>query len=274
MKEWKLKNTHLFVRIRDQKTFEDSNLFLDMNYCRSFGAERDTVYNYDHIIQETFTEMAIRRNYNYDIEHDLRHNGATAEEEERSRLKWYTKKTTTERESNSYCCLSLRNKLHLMGMDYRKKGNGDGEALSQEKYLSIYAGEDMPEIIYNPDHSIKAFRYSLQYPDSRRKNMAIQEHQRWNAFMILKGFIPATKEEILSETDADGKYTNGRNYAMRHHGNLTTFDGLEIFRKMLAKRDMLPEENFDVMKYDYQLLDGAWRLLNDNGYEIIERRSI
>ena len=90
--------------------------------------------------------------------------------------------------------------------------------------------------------------------------------------MITKGFIPADKQRILTETDKDGDFTNGRNYAMRRHGNLTTFDGLVTFRKMIAERDGVPEEQCDVIKYDYQLLDGAYWLLNKNGYKIIKRK--
>lgn len=271
LKEWKLDNTHVFVRIRDAKTFNDSHMFLDFNCCHPFGTDKDIVYDYSHIIQEKFTEMAIMRNYIYDIEHDMKHSHITEEERKVSRLKWFINKTTIERESNVYNCLSLRNKLQLMGLDYCRKEDKTKEGLSEEKYLSIYAMNDKPDIIYDNEGNAKAIQYSLEYKDSRRKTMAMQEHQRWNAFMIMKGFVPATKDEILNETNDDGKFTNGRNYAMRHHGNLTTFCGLETFRKMLAERDSVPEENYDVIKYDYQLLDGAWWLLDKNGFKIIER---
>lgn len=272
LKEWQLNNTYVFVRIRDKKTFDDSQIFLDFEYCHPFGTDKDIVYDYSHIIQEKFTEMAIMRNYIYDIERDMKHSRITDEELKVSRLKWFINKTTIERESNLYSCLSLRNKLQLMGLDYCKKEDKTKEGISEEKYLSIYAMNDKPNIIYDKDGNAKAIKYSLDYKNSRRKTMAIQEHHRWNAFMIMKGFIPATKKEILNETDMGGKHINGKNYAMRHHGNLTTFNGLETFRKMIAERDSVPEENYDVIKYDYQLLDGAWWLLDKNGFKIIERK--
>ena len=100
--------------------------------------------------------------------------------------------------------------------------------------------------------------------------------------MISKGTVPASKEQILTETvtKADGtqKYTNGKNYALRRHGNLTTFDGLVEFRKMVAERDrtegetlLQAEERKDVIKYDYQLLDDAHWLLTKTGHKIIKR---
>ena len=67
------------------------------------------------------------------------------------------------------------------------------------------------------------------------------------------------------------RYTNGKNYALRRHGNLTTFEGLEEFRRMVAERDGRSEEEKDVIKYDYQLMDDAWWLLNKGGYIIVEK---
>ena len=87
--------------------------------------------------------------------------------------------------------------------------------------------------------------------------------------MISKGFIPASKEEILAD-----KKKNGKNYALRRHGNLTTFDGLVEFRKMVAERDGKDELATDVIKYDYQLLDDAFWLLEKSGYEITKKAVI
>ena len=69
----------------------------------------------------------------------------------------------------------------------------------------------------------------------------------------------------------DGKHTNGKNYLLRRHGNITTMAGLVEFRKMLAKRKGTTEESEDVIKYDYQILDDAYWLLKETGYSIIER---
>ena len=106
--------------------------------------------------------------------------------------------------------------------------------------------------------------------------MAILEHYRWNSFMLSQGIIPATKEQILKEKvpkkDGTLKYSNGRNYILRRHGNLTTFDGLVTFRQMISERDGTPELDNDVIKYDYQILDDAYWLLEKNGYKIIEKK--
>lgn len=271
LKEWKLTNTQVFVRIREQKTFNDAKIFLDTEICHPFGSAKDVVFNYSHIIREKFEEMAIMRNYIYDIEHDMMHDCVTEEERKNSRHKWYIKRSATERESNIYACLSLREKLHLMGLDYCKKEDKRAEGLSNDMFMSIYANGDMPEYVKDSEGNSIAVRYSLDYKQSRRKTIAMQEHLRWNAYMIMKGFVPSPIESIIEEVNENGENTNGKNYVMRRHGNLTTFEGLVTFRQIIANRDALPEENSDVIKYDFQLLDGAWWLLNKNGFKIIRR---
>ena len=116
----------------------------------------------------------------------------------------------------------------------------------------------------------KIIDYPLDFPpfgESLRTAMAIHEHYRWNSYMISKGTIPAKKREILSDVKS-----NGKSYKLRRHGNLTTFEGLVEFRKMIAERDGISEHAADVIRYDYQLLDDAYWLLTKSGYKIIRRK--
>ena len=113
----------------------------------------------------------------------------------------------------------------------------------------------------------------------------MQEHYRWNSYMLSYGIVPATKEEIATSEK------HGKDYKLRRHGNLTTFDGLLEYRELAADFDMRAyekaynpatdgkkktREDFvyeaDVIKYDYQILDDAYWLLTSNGYEIIEKQ--
>lgn len=192
-----------------------------------------------------------------------------------SKKNWFITKSQLERESNLYCCLSLQSKLNLMGLRYCKVDENDLPALTEAEYLNIYAEDDMPDTqSYGLDvDGKKVVKYTLNFPDSKRKNLAILEHFRWNSFMISQGMIPASKEQILNEkVERNGKlkHTNGKNYGLRRHGNLTTFDGLVTFRQMIAKRDGGDEADYDVIKYDYQLLDDAYWLLKNCGYKIVK----
>ena len=99
---------------------------------------------------------------------------------------------------------------------------------------------------------------------------------RWNAYMISRGTVPANIHTILNEKRFDKKKgkevnTNGNNSMIRHHGNLTTFEGLVQFRKMIVDRDHCTEESADVINYDYQILDDAWWILHESGYGIVKK---
>lgn len=201
--------------------------------------------------------------------------------------KWYITKTQMERDSNTYASLSLKSKLMLMGLTY-VRDEESGRGLSDEEYLKIYANDDMPEYVDGIDtlytekelEGKKIVYYDpLRFKPSTRTNLAIQEHYRWNSYILSNGLIPADKETILSESNSlwDSK---GKNYALRRHGNLTTFDGLVEFRKIVAKKlcgdgasaeelEKSEAEN-DVIKYDYQLMDNAYWLLKVGGYKIID----
>ncbi len=282
-KEWGIENLVIFVKVR---TWHKNETLLEDSGCYFIGNENDVVYNIDNIVGDSIFRMAQMRNAVYDLEYDITSGTDIVVDEEyveqnnkNAYRKWYVSKSQLERESSLYACLSLRSKLNLMNLDYcRADENGD-RALTEEEYLSIYAGDDLPD---TSRYDVKAdgkpiVSYTLDFAKSRRRNMAIHEHQRWNSFMISKGMIPSTKKQILEETrtvDGKVKFTNGKNYSVRRHGNLTSFDGLIEFRQMVAQRDKKSEESKDVIKYDYQLLDDAYWLLTRNGYKIIEHKKL
>ncbi len=281
-REWGIDKVNIFVKVRvdhaGQGLLEDDN-------CYPIGNEKEVVYNVESIFGDAIFNMAQMRNEVYDIEYELTQANAselTAQKVDELKAaahkKWYLEKSQMERESSIFCCLSLRSKLNLMGLDYCRIDENDKPALTESEYLDRYAKSDLPDVsFYSQTVDGKPIvHYTLDFKESRRKNMAIHEHLRWNSFMISKGIVPASKERILNEKNAKGKYTNGKNYDVRRHGNITTFEGLVEFREMLAKRDIREGESMqdalirkDVIKYDYQLLDDAFWLLNKNGYKII-----
>lgn len=272
--EWGIDNLKIFVKARSWNK-EDS--FLEQKDCFFIGNEKDVVYNIEKITNDKIFRMALMRNQLYNIENTLSisdKNTAQKTVEEiliKANEDWYLK-TQLERESSTYCCLSLKSKLNMMGLTYVQE-NEDGQPLTESEYINIYAKNDLPVVERSQDGK-KLVRYSLDFPDSLRKNLAIQEHQRWNSFMISKGLIPASIKQILEETmvleNGKLKHTNGKNYKLRRHGNITTLEGLITFRKLIAKRDNVAEDLTDVFKYDYQLMDDAYELLKVNGYKIIK----
>ena len=43
------------------------------------------------------------------------------------------------------------------------------------------------------------------------------------------------------------------------------------FRKLVAERDNASEQDKDVIKYDYQIMDDAYWLVTHCGFKIVER---
>lgn len=280
-REWGFDNLKIFVRAFEWK--KEDTLINDEN-CFFIGNESYCVFNIDRLLSDKIVRMAKMRNEVYDLEYDMTKENAPMIDDayvlanrKKANAKWYKSKSQMERDSSLYACLSLRSKLNLMGLDYCLE-SAEGEALTEEEYISIYAGNDRPNTEkYNLRANGKSIvYYGIDFANGRRKNMAIHEHQRWNSFMVSRGMVPATREQILTETkinsDGELEFTNGKNYNLRRHGNFTTFEGLVEFRRMVAKRDNKPEEKKDVIKYDYQILDDAYWLLSSNGYKIIRKK--
>lgn len=270
--EWNAEDTVIFVKVRSGN--RDHSVFGEKN-CYLIGDEAQTVYNISRIDNGKLDRMAKMRNRVYSVEYEAASSGKTPDRNDVERIfaeadyNWYAEKTTTERESNIYGCLSIRSKLGLMGLDY----GTEGDALTESEYLDIYSkGYPIEYIDGICADGKKIVKYGLEHKASKRTALAIHEHYRWNSFMISKGTVPATKEQILSEKNAKGRYTNGKNYPCRRHGNLTTFDGLVEFRQMIAARDNASELQKDVIKYDFQLMDDAHWILSENGYVIFKKQ--
>ena len=275
-REWDIDNLQVFVRV---KKWNKNQTILKNEDCVFIGNEKEIVYNINKITNDKIFNMAMMRNKLYDLERYKSENkNSEVDKKTIERInakhveKWFTKKTYLERESGLYCSLSLRSKLHLMGLDY-VKFDEQGKALTEEEYFNVYAVGDMPNFVVGSDGT-KVIKYPLTFKQSKRRNLAEQEHERWNSFMISKGVIPASINIILTEKvkkDGEYKFTNGKNYCLRRHGNITTLDGLSTFSKLIAKRDGVSEEVTEVFKYDFQLLDEAYTLLTNLGYKIIKK---
>ena len=281
--EWSITNFNIFVKVRNHN---NDVKFSEDEHCYIVANEDESVYNIERILADNLSNMAQLRDIAYEIEYELVQNKTLpsneriAEIKERAYRDWYMRKTQLDRESCVYCCLSLRTRLNLIGLDYCPiEDNRKG--ISEQEYLKLYALDDMPDFSYY-NMSVEGKRiihYPLDYKESLRRNLAIQEHLRWNSFMISKGIVPASIDQILTEINSFGKYTNGKNVNLRRHGCLTTFGGLLEYRKIIANRDLLPNETMqqaevhkDVIKYDYQLMDEAYWLLTKSGYKIIRKQ--
>lgn len=302
-KEWGINNFRIFVKIRDEYNINQISI---ADNCVIFGNENKVVYNMNSIASDHLEKMAQMRNFVYDLEYSIKEkikeleqkqektgaekaNSLYLSQTEIDKIKkesyknWYLKKLEYDRESSVYCILSIRSKLNLIGLDCCLKEENDKKALTEAEYLNIYAQGDLPKYYKECNADGKPIvKYPLCFKNSLRLKLAMHEHLRWNAFMISKGFIPASKKQILEEKNASNKHTNGKNISLRRHGNLTTLEGLKEYRNMITDREMnLPQNKEisayqllrgnDVIKYDYQIMDDAHWFLTRNGYKIIRK---
>lgn len=278
-REWGIDDLVIFVRTQDDCS--DYAVLSEPNVY-AVGNDNECVYNIAQITGDSIFRMAQMRNEIYTLEYKVTTDknfvldqNAVLENRKSANKDWFVSKSQLERESSLYSCLSLRCKLNLMGLDYCPKKANDLPALTEKQYMQLYAGDDRPDTTsYGLQvEGKKIVKYTLDFAQSHRKNLAVLEHLRWNSFMITQGMIPSTIKQILEEkvqVKGKTKYSNGKNYRVRRHGNLTTFDGLVTFRRLLAERDHGNEADYDVIKYDYQLMDDAYWLLDQNGYKIIK----
>lgn len=291
-REWGLDNLQIFVKVRNFDVFKNCKSVLgcelDFDYdgdkkplCYAFGLEDVLVYNYENLINEKFSGLAKFKNLTYAVESYVTYNKLTSvdlkvldEIKTCNDYVWHKKYTQLERDSNLYACLSIRSKLNMLGFDYAPKSS-ELTAVSADEYMRIYGKGYMPDTKYFDLrlNGKPVVFYSMDFAPSLRTTLALHEHYRWNSYMISKGIIPATIEQILTERKDDGKggFTNGKNYALRRHGNITTMQGLYRFAQMIAERDGKTVAECDVIKYDYQLMDDVYYLLDFNGYKIVKK---
>lgn len=269
--EWQIEHLHIFVKIRDDKLAKTYAENLNDNKCHIIGNEKQIVYNIDSIENQRIELMAIERNSKYDSVSNA--NEILAAEKNRY------KDIPAIRLSNIYCCLSLRSKLNMIGLDYTSEDINSKDDLfiskyADEKYLKLLkADQNAPDFNF-ADYCECFIENPLDTNKSLRTIMAIQEHYRWNSFMISQGFVPATLDEIKNGEK------NGKNYALRKHGNITTMKGLIDFRQIVIEKAINKDASLDiatltkdkdVIKYDYQILDNACEFLQSKGYKIIKK---
>ena len=264
--EWEIKSpVKIFVKVRDAKTTnalrdEFPNIIL-------FGSNKDCVYNAKVILREKVERMARLRHLLYTAENEVKKSphpdSVTLSDAaicESARKKWYSF-NEYQRESNLYACLSARMKLQLCGYDYAEEGTS-----CSEEFLRAYELNDprIPSELSIEGKKIWKYSNAEQFRNSLRWTFAVQEHRRWCANMIVNGFIPCNKREILTLNKQDA-------LQKRKHGNLTTMEGLIEFRNLVAQETGKTAENTDVIRYDYQFMDDIVWLLEKCGYKLIKK---
>ena len=264
--EYNLPNFVIHCKVRDHRIIESTQNLHHTDFVQILD-DKNGVLNMDELLNSKLLKIAKLRNRTYIAESSQ--SGTADDIDTEADFNWYTM-DPNKQDSNLFDVLSLRFKLNLIGMDYRIRGTTKPEeAVDEDEYWSIYAKKSKKDVEPQIDSLIerKAFLLSAHAKENIPRNiLTVEEHYRWNAYMIFQGFVPATKSQINA-----GKI---KDYKMRYHANLTTFEGLFDFRKLRAENLNKTEIETDVIKYDFQIMDKAWQSLNDAGYEIYKVTAI
>lgn len=271
IREWKVCSAvNIFAKVADAKLFHELEDDFNLDNIHVYGTNKGVVYNASKIINEKNDSMARRRHILYTAEYANRKNLSTNISIHDKNIKDVARKTwygyrQFQRESNVFACLSIRMKLQLMGYDYTDKSDASVEDCSREFMEKYERGNPRRPLAPNIDgKSVYDYVNDEQFHDSIRWTYAVLEHQRWCANMVCNGIVPASIEQI--------KENGGRVPDRRLHGNLTTMKGLVQFRKIVAEQTKQTEEETDVIRYDFQLMDDVVWLLDKCGYKIIKKQ--
>lgn len=178
--------------------------------------------------------------------------------------------------SNRYVAKNLRTKLNLLGFDYEPSDQIDINEKEEAKakfisLLDLNIDKDIPG--KSSVTSVEDFHNIYKNLDSPRNRMASQEHLRWNAYMIINGWIPMSKTSI-KESTLDGKIEpKTKNSDLFEHSCITTQSGLVSLFDFLVRIGMEPN-NADKMKYDYSAMDHLIEMIEKAGYSLTYTKTV
>lgn len=121
------------------------------------------------------------------------------------------------------CLSKLRvHVIRILTLGYRKPDSPDSAEKATAKCAQKITVDFGGRTYVKPLQDDYASDMFTKVKGTARDNLAIQEHFRWCGFQISRGMVPATIEEARRN---DGE-PFGRNHILRHHGCLTTIEGL------------------------------------------------
>ncbi len=175
----------------------------DDDYITYWG-NPDEIFNHDVVVNNSLSDLAFILNKKY-----VEKNKNIKEEIQES----WKKLDHFKRFANTYAAINLKFKLNLLGLDITRAENPDIEAsraLLNEKYI-----KNIQHTSYN-DYKNRSVRNAL----------IAQEHARWNAYYLLKGFMPFEKAKI----HVDKKSTEDIDKLIAKKGELKPFDTLKLIK--------------------------------------------
>jgi hypothetical protein len=161
--------------------------------------------------------------------------------------------------------LSLKYKLSMLNLSITHTKS----TLLDIDYYSIYDPHNQRT---NWVKVVSIDHMSRYLNDDLRSQLARYEHERWNNFMIMEGFIPMTIDQFKTHMIEKSSLIS-RDLVHKRHICLTTFEGLIMIAQEINHFNQENNKNHDIdyIIYDYEMMDHLPEILKNSNYHIEKR---
>jgi len=242
LNEKRLHHYHLFVQMMNRDYVQTSELFKPKNVI-AFGFG-DYGYSLNQITNPIFTKIAsqIQSTLNPTVP--------------------FESLVSEEKESLLYEAISLRFKLNLMGLDLAVQPKG----FTEVNFLKRYDVDEQATFHRSHPRAKNDADLNRYKPVAKklRNLLARQEHLRWTANQITKGYIPMSKEEML----ASNSYVD---HHMKKDARLTSFEGLFDLHHYLVQNLSFTFSNADVVYPFFHTMDHLYDILKNTPFQVVDK---
>ncbi len=240
--EKRLNHYHLFVQMTNRDYVQTSQLFKQKNVI-AFGFG-DYGYSLNQITNPIFTKIAsqIQSTLNPSIPFDSL--------------------VSEEKESLLYEAISLRFKLNLMGLDLAVQPKG----LTEANFMKRYDVDEQSSFHRSHPRAKNDADLNRYKPVAKklRNLLARQEHLRWTANQMTKGYIPMSMEEMVNSKS----YVDHR---VKKDARLTSFEGLFDLHDYLVNNLSFTFSEADMIYPFFHTMDHLYEILKNTPFQVVDK---
>jgi hypothetical protein len=240
--EKRLNHYHLFVQMTNRDYVQTSQLFKQKNVI-AFGFG-DYGYSLNQITNPIFTKIAsqIQSTLNPSIPFDSL--------------------VSEEKESLLYEAISLRFKLNLMGLDLAVQPKG----LTEANFMKRYDVDEQSSFHRSHPRAKNDADLNRYKPVAKklRNLLARQEHLRWTANQMTKGYIPMSVEEMVNSKS----YVDHR---VKKDARLTSFEGLFYLHDYLVNNLSFTFSEADMIYPFFHTMDHLYEILKNTPFQVVDK---
>ena len=237
------KNAYVFMQTKSLEYYDE---MIDLETSITPFGDLESTLSIDNIIDKKIDNLAIAMHESY--------------RSKNYQMPSFYDLPFEKQQSNRYAALHIRTKLHLLGLDF---AYGKNHTNWQELYRSKIK---TPAI--QSHKTVKDLRKTyLKTPLTARDIIARIEHQRWNTYHVMKGWVPMPKATFIDHLHNNKPRPTQNN--THEHICLTSFEGLVELAEMIKQEK--PDFEIDYLQYDYLLMDQLIDYLEHHNNTIAKR---